>query len=127
MSRIRPKDTKPEMIVRRIVHGLGYRYRLHKPDLPGRPDLALTRHKKAIFVHGCFWHRHDDPGCRLARLPKSNLDFWEKKLEINKARDAANLAKMDAIGWKSVVVWECNIRDREQLKNELSQFLAAKD
>ena len=115
------------MIVRRIVHGLGYRYRLHKPDLPGRPDLALTRHKKAIFVHGCFWHRHDDPGCRLARLPKSNLDFWEKKLEINKARDAANLAKMDAIGWKSVVVWECNIRDREQLKNELSQFLAAKD
>lgn len=124
MSRIRSKGSKPEMIVRRLVHGLGYRYRLHKADLPGRPDIALSRQKKAIFVHGCFWHRHDDVACRLARLPKSNRDFWVPKLEGNKARDEANLSKLDAIGWRSLVVWECQIRDTEQLKNDLRRFIA---
>jgi DNA mismatch endonuclease, patch repair protein len=105
MSRVRGRGTAPEMLVRRIVHALGYRYRLHRRDLPGCPDLVFGKRKKIIFVHGCFWHRHDDSACKLARLPKSRLDFWLPKLEANRQRDERNQARLVAIGWKSLIIW----------------------
>ena len=123
MSRIRGKDTKPEMIVRRLTHGMGYRYRLHYRNLPGIPDLVFPRLKKVIFIHGCFWHRHPDPQCKLARLPKSRLEFWKPKLEANRQRDIANQFKLGDLGWKILVVWECEIGDKEQLENKLVNFL----
>lgn len=127
MSRIRSKDTKPEMIVRRLVHGMGYRYRLHRRDLPGIPDLVFPSLKKVIFVHGCFWHRHPDPNCRLARLPKSRLDFWQPKLEANRERDMEKQAELSNLGWKSLVVWECQISDKEHLENKIRAFLGGND
>lgn len=123
MSRVRGKDTKPEMIVRRMVHGMGYRYRLHRRDLPGIPDLVLPRLKKVIFVHGCFWHRHQDPRCKLARLPKSRLDFWKPKLESNRRRDIENESKLLKRGWNILVVWECEIGNKEQIENTILAFL----
>jgi DNA mismatch endonuclease (patch repair protein) len=123
MSRIRCKDTAPEMTVRRIVHRLGYRYRLHRKDLPGRPDLVFPRLRSVIFVHGCFWHRHPDPNCRLARLPKSRLDFWEPKLTANRGRDLCIQDALTADGWRVLVVWECELRHKEQLENALKNFL----
>lgn len=103
MSHVRGKDSKPEMVVRRLVHGMGYRYRLHRRDLPGTADLVLPSRKKAIFVHGCFWHRHPDPGCKLVRLPKSRLDFWRPKLEGNRRRDRVNQARLNELGWDVLV------------------------
>ena len=126
MSRIRSKDTKPEMIVRRLVHGMGYRYRLHRRNLPSIPDLVFPSRKKVIFVHGCFWHRHPDPGCKLARLPKSRLDFWKPKLEANRQRDLENIHKLSRQGWEVLVVWECEIDDKEQLENIIKSFLKVK-
>ena len=123
MSRVRGKDSKPEMVVRRLVHGMGYRYRLHRRDLPGTPDLVFPSRKKAIFVHGCFWHRHPDPACKLARLPKSRLDFWKPKLEGNRRRDRENQARLGELGWDVLVVWECQIGYKEQIENELRAFL----
>ena len=123
MSRIRGRNTRPELIVRRLLHSLGYRYRLHRRDLPGRPDIVFPRRRKAIFVHGCFWHRHDDPNCRLARLPKSRLEFWLPKLEANHLRDVRNQATLVAAGWSILVVWECELAKIEQLKNRLIEFL----
>src|ERR1700730_1512854 len=123
MGRIRGKDTAPEMMVRRIVHKNGYRYRLHRKDLPGCPDLAFSRSRKVIFVHGCFWHRHPDPKCPLARLPKTRLDFWEPKLSANHRRDQCVQEKLAAAGWQIFVVWECEIGDKEQLENKLRRFL----
>ena len=105
MSRIRAKDSQPEMIVRRLVHGMGYRYRLHRRGLPGTPDLVFGPKRKVIFVHGCFWHRHPDPSCRLVRMPKSRQEFWGPKLEGNRARDQRNVAALEAKGWQSLVVW----------------------
>src|SRR5262245_59290827 len=121
MSRVRGKDTKVEMAVRRIVHGLGYRYRLHGSGLPGKPDLVFRSRRSVIFIHGCFWHRH--PGCRLARLPKSRLDFWIPKLESNRERDVHNEARLIALGWRSMVVWECGINDTARLTRNLQRFL----
>ncbi len=109
MSRIRGKDTKPEMVVRRLVHSLGYRFRLHKKDLPGKPDLAFPGRKKVIFVHGCFWHLHKP--CNHYRYPKTRLDFWEPKLEGNRKRDRRNRAKLHRMEWSSMVIWECQIKD----------------
>lgn len=123
MARIRSKNTKPEMMVRQLVHRLGFRFRLHRKDLPGRPDLAFMRARKAIFVHGCFWHRHPDPNCPLARWPKSKLEFWRPKLEANRARDDRNCTALLAAGWTFLVVWECELRDREQLENTIRHFL----
>ena len=123
MARVRGRDSKPEMIVRRLVHALGFRYRLHDRRLPGSPDLVFPRLRKVIFVHGCFWHRHPDPGCRLARMPKSRLDFWKPKLEGNRKRDLRDQATLAALGWLFFVVWECQMRDREQLENDLRAFL----
>ena len=123
MGRVRARDTKPEMVVRRLLHAMGYRYRLQARDLPGRPDIVFRGRKKAILVHGCFWHRHADPTCKLSRLPKTRLDFWLPKLEGNRQRDEANLERLRAMGWRVLLVWECELRDREQLANTLRRFM----
>ena len=120
MSRIAGKDTKPELIVRRLLHGLGYRFRLHVKGLPGTPDLVFPRRKMAIFVHGCFWHNH---GCLKGRPPKSRLDYWLPKLEANKRRDASKTAHMHALGWKTFVVWQCKTRNLSELQEILVEFL----
>lgn len=123
MARVRAKGSRPEMAVRRLVHALGYRFRLHRRDLPGTPDLVLPRHRKVIFVHGCFWHRHSDPACKLARLPKSNVEFWTDKLERNRTRDVEQQERLTALGWQNLVVWECELRQTEQVVNKVRAFL----
>ena len=121
MSRVRGKDTKPEMVVRRLVHSLGYRYRLHRSDIAGKPDLVFSIRRKVIFVHGCFWHRHE--GCPNNRTPKSRLDFWVPKLESNRVRDQENQAKLKESGWDYLVIWECELKNRERLAERIHQFL----
>lgn len=121
MRRVRGKNTKPEMIVRRLVHGMGYRYRLHRKDLPGCPDLVFPRYKKALFVHGCFWHSH--PGCKRARMPASNQDYWHSKLERNSKRDEANKAALLAAGWGVMIVWECEVKNND-LAEKIKLFLS---
>jgi DNA mismatch endonuclease, patch repair protein len=123
MGLIRGKDSAPEMMVRRLVHKIGCRCRLHRKDLPGCPDLVFSRLRKVIFVHGCFWHRHPDPNCPLARLPKTRLDFWEPKLTANRRRDQRVQEALAAAGWQILVVWECEMRHKEQLENKLRHFL----
>lgn len=123
MSGIRGKHTQPEMLVRRLLHAMGYRYRLHARELPGTPDIVFRRRRLAIFVHGCFWHQHPDPECRLAAMPKSRVEFWKPKLEGNRARDLAHVAALEAMGWKVLLVWECQLRDRERLGKLLQQFI----
>lgn len=121
MRAVRAVDTKPEMIVRRIVHGLGRRYRLHAKALPGKPDLAFKRDQRAIFVHGCFWHGHDCK--RGARTPKRNAAYWQAKISRNITRDATNLTALADAGWRTLVVWECETRDRLALRQRLAYFL----
>jgi DNA mismatch endonuclease (patch repair protein) len=123
MARIRGRNTTPELVVRSLLFRLGYRYRLHRRDLPGTPDIVFGKRRKAIFVHGCFWHRHSDPACRLARLPKSRLEFWEPKLTANASRDLQNQQALRQLGWEVLVVWECDLRHSEQLENMLVTFL----
>src|SRR5262249_133070 len=123
MSRIRGRDTGPEWIVRRMVHGLGYRYRLHGRMLPGRPDLVFPGRRKVMFGDGCFFHRHSDPACRLARLPKSRLDFWLPKLTGNRERDMRNEAALIGDGWQVLVVWECELSHRTKLVERITRFL----
>lgn len=121
MSRIKGRDTKPELAVRSLLHAMGYRFRLCRKDLPGRPDIVLPRRKAVIFVHGCFWHRHD---CKSGnREPKSNLDYWLPKFERTKRRDAENRAKLLEQGWKVLTVWECMTRKRDDLREMLESFL----
>jgi DNA mismatch endonuclease, patch repair protein len=107
MALIRDRDTKPEMRVRRALHAAGLRYRLHAKGLPGKPDLVLPSRRIAVFVHGCFWHQHPDPSCRLARMPKSRLEFWRPKLQGNRVRDEKQRRELEALGWRVVEVWEC--------------------
>ncbi|POG16953.1 very short patch repair endonuclease [Pseudomonas putida] len=123
MGLVRGRDTKPEMIVRRLLHRMGYRYRLHGKGLPGKPDIVFGKRRKVIFIHGCFWHRHADPSCRLARLPKSRLEFWEPKFAATVVRDARAEADLRDGGWKVLVVWECELRNSEQLENKLRRFV----
>ncbi|HUZ92183.1 MAG TPA: very short patch repair endonuclease [Methylocella sp.] len=123
MSRVRGADTKTEMVVRRLTHSLGYRYRLHSRGLPGKPDLVFPGRRKVIFVHGCFWHRHPDPDCALARMPKSRLGFWRTKLEGNRNRDQKNEMLLRSLGWDVLVVWECQLRDRQALERLIRGFL----
>ncbi len=120
MSRVRAKDSKPELVVRRLVHRLGYRYRLHSKDLPGSPDLVFRTRRKAIFVHGCFWHQH---GCRQYRMPRSRSDFWEPKLQKNVQRDAAAQEGLGLMGWEYLVIWECELRDLPEIENRVVEFL----
>ncbi len=123
MSRVRARDTKPELRLRRLIHGMGFRYRLHVAKLPGTPDLVFPGRRAVIFLHGCFWHRH--PGCKLARMPKSRLDFWKPKLEGNRRRDLANLEKLSRMGWRALVVWECEMSDIESVRRKVRAFLLA--
>jgi DNA mismatch endonuclease, patch repair protein len=109
MALIRARDTKPEMRVRRSLHAQGLRYRLHAADLPGRPDIVFRSRRIVILVHGCFWHQHPDPNCRLARMPKSRLEFWAPKLNRNRSRDEEVKAKLEARGWRVIEVWECQL------------------
>ena len=123
MSRIRNKDTRPEILVRSIVHHMGYRYALHRKDLPGHPDMVLTKHHKIIFVHGCFWHMHK---CRYGKVkPATNAKFWKTKREGNVSRDKRNLRKLRRVGWKVIVVWECQTRNVERLTKKLESFLSS--
>lgn len=107
MALIKARDTKPELKVRRAIHAAGLRYRLHAKDLPGRPDLVFRSRRIAVFVHGCFWHQHPDPSCKLARMPKSKLEFWRPKLEGNRQRDLRTRGELEARGWSVLEVWEC--------------------
>lgn len=120
MSRVRGKDTKPELIVRRIAHRLGFRFRLHRSDLPGRPDLVFPARRKVVFVHGCYWHRHD---CKKTTTPKSNIEFWLKKFDDNVARDMKNLNDLAKGGWDAMVVWQCETESTNELADTLEAFL----
>ncbi|MFH0785821.1 MAG: very short patch repair endonuclease [Pseudomonadota bacterium] len=118
MSKIKGRDTKPEIQVRKMVHAMGFRYRLHRKDLPGCPDLALISRKKAIFVHGCFWHQH--LGCKRATIPKTNPIFWEEKLKENQERDERVQLELTDMGWEVLVIWQCQMKNLEYL---LASFL----
>lgn len=124
MALIKGRDTKPEMRVRRALHAVGLRYRLHARDLPGKPDSVLRSRRVVVFVHGCFWHQHSDPSCKLARMPKSKLEFWRPKLEGNRLRDVRVRQELEARGWSVVEVWECQTgaRDLEALAARLMQM-----
>ncbi|EZP73536.1 T/G mismatch-specific endonuclease [Sphingomonas paucimobilis] len=124
MRAIRSKNMKPEMIVRKLLHALGYRYRLHAKELPGKPDIVFRKRRKCIFVHGCYWHQHPDPQCADARLPKSNLEYWLPKLARNVERDAQHAAALEQAGWKVETIWECETKDQNQLAMRLREFLA---
>ncbi|HET6725981.1 MAG TPA: very short patch repair endonuclease [Gammaproteobacteria bacterium] len=121
MSLIRGTDSAPELKLRRIVHRMGFRYRLHVKELPGQPDLVFPSRRAIIFMHGCFWHRHS--GCKLARLPKSKLDFWGPKLEANKKRDCRNQQLLKDLGWRVLVVWECEMADTTRVAKITREFL----
>ena|ERR1700676_5438816 len=122
MRRIKSKGMKPELIVRSTVHRMGYRYRLHGQDLPGKPDLVFRARKKVIEVRGCFWHQHR--GCREAHKPKSHINYWLPKLARNKERDKVNNRRLVSLGWRVLVVWECEVADPEQLSTKLRKFLS---
>ncbi len=121
MRAVKSKDTGAEMSVRRMLHGAGFRYRLHRKELPGKPDMVFVSRRKVVFIHGCFWHQH--PNCEAAKRPKSNLDYWNAKLNSNLERDIKSLAALEEQGWKAFIVWECRLRDRALLLAELKAFL----
>ncbi len=121
MAAVHSKHTKPEVVVRKIVYGLGYRYRLHAKNLPGRPDLVFPGKRIAIFVHGCFWHRHT--GCRYATSPKTRVQFWESKFQTNVDRDRRNVSDLESLGWKVLTVWQCELKKLETLTERLNEFL----
>lgn len=121
MSRVKGKNTRPEMIVRSMAHRLGFRFRLHQKDLPGKPDLVFKRLKKIIFVHGCFWHQHKN--CKHSHRPSSNKPYWNKKLDGNVERDARNKKELRKLGWKILTVWECEIKRPEKTLGKLVKFL----
>jgi DNA mismatch endonuclease, patch repair protein len=121
MSHVKGKDTKPEILVRSIVHKLGYRFQTHKSDLPGKPDIVLVRHQKVIFVHGCFWHGHKR--CVRSSRPQSNKSFWAKKLDKNIARDKRTRRELDKNGWKALIIWTCETKNILKLQNKIAKFL----
>jgi len=120
MQSVKSKDTGPELVVRRLLHATGYRFRLHRKDLPGRPDIVLPRYKKIIFVHGCFWHHH---GCPKGQFPKSRLDYWVPKLQENVKRDRTKIEQLESLGWKVLVVWQCETKDVATLTARLQDFV----
>ena len=121
MARVKQKNTKPELIVRRILYSKGFRYRLHRSDLPGTPDIVFIGRKKAIFVHGCFWHRHE--GCTGCTTPKTRVAFWLEKFRANIERDRRKLTELSARGWSTLVIWECETTNPEHLEDRLVRFL----
>lgn len=124
MRRIRSTDTRAEMIVRSLLHREGFRFRLHNKQLPGKPDIVLPRFRTVIFVHGCFWHGHSE--CREGRRPKSNTEYWNRKLDRNLNRDAANAERLRELGWRRIVVWECELKDKEAVNQRLISELNEK-
>ena len=121
MSRVSGKNTKPELVVRSLLHNMGYRFRLHRNDLPGRPDITFPKRKKIIFVHGCFWHGHID--CPRAKRPTTNKDFWNEKLDKNMERDKVTVYDLKQLGWDVLIVWTCEVNDTDKLRNKLLSFL----
>jgi DNA mismatch endonuclease, patch repair protein len=117
MARVQQKNTKPEIIIRSLLHGLGYRFRLHNKKLSGTPDIVLPKYKTVIFVHGCFWHQHE--GCRKSNRPTSNVEYWNTKLDRNIKRDAKNVEALKESGWNPILVWECELKDRAKLTEKL--------
>lgn len=123
MKAIKAKDTKPELAVRRLLHRLGYRYRLHRDDLPGKPDLVFVSRAKIIFIHGCFWHAHSAPSCSNGRLPRTNTKYWRRKLRKTVERDSATALWLKRAGWKVLTVWECELANERRLVKRLVRFL----
>ena len=123
MSKIGPKNSKPEIFIRKLIHNLGYRFRLHRKDLPGKPDLVFPKYRKVIFVHGCFWHGHKR--CNKSKLPETNTAFWKEKISKNIKRDFANYNDLKSLGWNYLVLWQCQIKKNniEQLKQKVVSFL----
>ena len=124
MANIKGKDTKPEKIVRSILHSMGYRFRLHNKQLPGKPDIVLPRYRSVVFVHGCFWHGHD--GCKRATMPTTRAEFWQNKIAGNRERDSRNIAALENLGYRCLIVWQCDLKDLGLLKQRLSAFLGRK-
>lgn len=123
MSRIRSRDTKPEKIVRTLLHRAGFRFRLHVTHLPGKPDVVLPKHQKIVLVHGCFWHRH--PGCKRCTTPSTNQGYWIPKLEGNAKRDRHTLRQLNQLGWKTLVIWECETKNPAKMDQKLRKFLSS--
>ena len=123
MAAVRSKDTKPEMFVRRLVHAMGYRYRLHRPDLPGKPDLVFSGSRRIIFIHGCFWHQHGKAVCRDSGIPKTRQEYWIPKLDRNRKRDRQAVGLLRMQGWNVLVVWECETRNKAKLEKRVMKFL----
>ncbi len=121
MRQVKGRDTSPEKIVRSLLHRMGYRFRLQRDDLPGKPDIVLPRFKTVVFVNGCFWHRHS--GCKRATTPATNVDYWQTKFARNVARDARNQAELEKMGWRVVIVWECELKDKTTLEKRLDDYL----
>jgi DNA mismatch endonuclease (patch repair protein) len=123
MSKVGTKNTKPELFVRRLIHSMGFRYRLHRKDLPGKPDIVFQKYKKVIFVNGCFWHGHKN--CKKAQLPKSNIDYWSFKINENKKRDRKNIENLNKLGWDNLIIWQCQLKEKNKiiLKKRFLDFL----
>lgn len=121
MRAVKSKDTKPEVVIRRLVHALGFRFRLHRVDLPGSPDLVFSKKRKIIFVHGCFWHGHSC--ARGARQPKTNTEYWLRKIEGNRRRDKQSLAELRRLGWNILVLWECQLKEPKKTRSRVKKFL----
>lgn len=124
MRHIRSSNTKPEITVRKILYSLGYRYRLHKKDLPGKPDLVFAKRKKIIFIHGCFWHQHNLTTCLDSKIPKSNKQYWNQKLKNNAQRDIRNQMALKELGWDILIIWECEIKNDKKLIKRMQKFLS---
>ncbi len=124
MSRVRNRNTEPELVVRRALHSMGYRFRLHRKDLPGSPDIVLPKYKTVVFVHGCFWHGH--PGCKKASRPATNIDFWGRKLDRNLMRDKEAREELEKLGWIVLIVWQCELKDAPKLQNRFDKLLGRK-
>ncbi|ASP97027.1 DNA mismatch endonuclease Vsr [Sinorhizobium meliloti] len=120
MSRIRNRDTRPEIRVRKILHRLGYRFRLNARELPGTPDIVLPKHRSVVFIHGCFWHRH--AGCKYAYMPKTRIDFWSAKFTANLKRDAKAVERLRSDGWRILILWECETKDDKQIEEAIHRF-----
>ena len=123
MRNIRSKNTKPEILLRKLIFNAGYRYRVHVTDIPGKPDLVFKSKKKVIFMHGCFWHQHEKKECRLTHKPKSNTKFWKEKFIKNKSRDRKNIKDLQALNWDILTVWECELENHETLLKIINDFL----
>jgi DNA mismatch endonuclease, patch repair protein len=125
MSRVSGKNTKPELVVRSLLHNMGYRFKLHRNDLPGKPDITLPKYHKVIFVHGCFWHGHAD--CLRSKRPTTNKKFWQVKLDKNIERDKVTVRSIRGLGWSVLTVWACEVKDKDKLTNKLLSFLESKE